>query len=70
MTMVDLDKVLKAVISLRTYDDVVPVVRCRDCMNLRETKDGFYRCEEWNDLTELESYCSYGISAFDRDEKI
>lgn len=70
MTTVDLDEVIKQLESLRTFDDVVPVIRCRDCANCKETRDGSYLCAEWSDLTEPGAFCSYGKSVFDREEDI
>ena len=68
MNMIDWDKARELVNSLQVYDDVVPVVRCRDCKNCRETTDGFYFCDEWSDYTEPGVYCSYGKSVFDMEE--
>lgn len=45
-------------------EDVVRVVRCKDCKHLRERKlkllDDIYECKLTGLVTELDNYCKYG----------
>ena len=43
-------------------EDVVPVVRCKDCKNYNTTfcANGFGWCEHFNSGEMDENYCSYG----------
>lgn len=58
---VSLADVRKAIAQTPT-EDVVDVVRCKDCKHGRETKYGFYVCsnEEERFAHDEMHYCSYG----------
>ena len=40
-------------------NDVVPVVRCKDCRNLRQSGSGWY-CNEYGGTITPQDYCSRG----------
>lgn len=47
------------------YNDVLPVVRCKDCVHARKLKDNFYgweySCKHFNShSTRSNDFCSYG----------
>ena len=42
--------------------DAVPVVRCRDCANFRQTETGFCWCDEYGGSITPEDYCSRAVT--------
>ena len=48
----------------KNKEDVVEVVRCKDCINYKDWGDGNITCRFWTDqwdaATEPNAYCSYG----------
>lgn len=41
-------------------NDVVPVVRCKDCKHWRKSGDGCGWCEAWEQGRYHDNYCNYG----------
>lgn len=50
-------KWLREEFDVRMNDDIVPVVRCKDCQNLRQSGTGWYCCEYGGTITP-QDYCS------------
>lgn len=59
-------KVAIQVLATQTTADVAEVVRCKDCINLRRSIEGYNYCVKWvvdsyeEAIVSFDDFCSYG----------